>query len=397
MQAGLLKPVEGDRLLNDVLGGRSTEAALRDTAGAFLACFPRQDRFRACNALSLLLRDDLAGLLGGPQRVAAYFILSIVHCENKQPETSYLYHNPFYRLLAKLVLSKDTPAVERAAIHRILVSGYTNEIQSATPVALLDYSARSAPAITACDPAKLSSSITFEPEPGVRFWRDIGNKGAKRAGNFSNASSQHARSAPGGRSLEAPGGREVPWNLSSETIEEALRAPLLPSRQQDLISRIKAQPHSDPQFTRELCGFDSTCLPLLVENNPPVAVELLRKVLGAGQLQDLMLEYFAALVGMEMSVHAMEVFKALICDSSIPTDITNLYITNCIAKCHGVKDTYMQNRLVRLLSVFLQSLVRSKSAQLRDMVIEIQSFCIEFSRVKEAATLFRMLKTIEQA
>lgn len=119
-------------------------------------------------------------------------------------------------------------------------------------------------------------------------------------------------------------------------------------------------------------GLTPQNLPKLVENNPLIAHECLLRVLST-EPEAVKNEYLSALVGMDMSLHSMEVVNRLamhnVSDDDDDDDdeepilhpeYISLFISSCIATCENMQDRHSQNRLVRLICVFIQSLLRNK-------------------------------------
>lgn len=124
-------------------------------------------------------------------------------------------------------------------------------------------------------------------------------------------------------------------------------------------------------------GLTPQNLPKLVEHNPLIAHECLLIVL-SNSSEPIKNEFLSALVGMDMTLHTMEVVNRLAThnvhggggEPILHPEYVNLFITSCIASCENIQDRHGQNRLVRLVCVFIQSLLRNNIVH-----VQVRLFC----------------------
>ncbi|EPS69283.1 hypothetical protein M569_05480 [Genlisea aurea] len=417
------------------------DRSLEEIVADFISKFPASIQFQACSALDFLTADRKEKLLKPTQRLIAFAIIYQAYAS--LPPSS----NPFISKLLDVACDEEAEKYERAFVLQLLGSSSSTsgkeliKLSAADYIKSFDISSHSFPqrehlqkqyiVKTQREPFKSifkdssvrnvlpdpdvprgcdSNSSEFDAQPSVTPKIGSGSRDEVVSGLLSSLSleglgPQWIRPLPPRLPvmdgellwLNPDMNHELLWDygMCADTsrgaavrnlIAKALKGSLIPAQQEQVLVELA----NDPKLVYH-CGLTPKKLPDLVENNPMIAVEVLVKLVNSPEIS----EYIRVLVNMEMSLHSMEVVNRLTTTIELPTEFLHTYISNCISACQSIKDRYMQNRHVRLVCVFLQSLIRNKIINVHDIFIELQAFCIEFSRIREAAGLFRLLKTLE--
>nr|VZI29034.1 unnamed protein product [Spirometra erinaceieuropaei] len=183
-------------------------------------------------------------------------------------------------------------------------------------------------------------------------------------------------------------GHSSPTFELRQLMSTALTSALTQAQQQIMVQSIK----EDPNLIHSL-GLTSENFTNLVNRNPVVAIEILLGLISTPEVNT----YLSSLVKMNITVNSMEVVNRVAALVALPSEFIHTFISNCISTCQGTQDKYVQVRLVRLVCVLIQSLIRNKIIDVHNggILVEVQSFCLEFNKIRDANTLYRLIKSIE--
>ncbi|CAD8212503.1 unnamed protein product [Paramecium octaurelia] len=132
----------------------------------------------------------------------------------------------------------------------------------------------------------------------------------------------------------------------------------------------------------------------LVEHNPQFVSDIITKLHQSGMNVH---EYLNYLIHIKATIQTLELVNQLTKNITLPDQFLNMFITSCIETCEEVKQNQQQlTRQVRLVSVFIKTLIKQKTFNPKKIYVELQGFCLEFSSIQEATQLFKAIKNAVQ-
>ncbi|CAG8497176.1 5792_t:CDS:2 [Ambispora leptoticha] len=153
------------------------------------------------------------------------------------------------------------------------------------------------------------------------------------------------------------------------------------------------------------CNLSPEMLPDLIENNPRIAIEALLHLLSSHRIGQY-LQVLVSSINVSRDSNttdavtrlrsSMEVVNRLATAWQLPPEFLHKYISNCIRACDESENQNIQYRQVRLVCLFLQSLISNNIIDINEYFIEIQAFSVQYSRIREAAGLLRSLAAFER-
>ena len=122
-------------------------------------------------------------------------------------------------------------------------------------------------------------------------------------------------------------------------------------------------------------------LPDLVTHNPTIAKEILVIMTNTHEIS----KYYDVLSQMRLSISLLEVFDCLQHHVDFPKEFILLFVKNCMEQCSSQGSKSLQkNRHVRIVVVFLQSILKQRVVDFEDISPSIKQFCVEHIKSKEA-------------
>ncbi|CAD8092792.1 unnamed protein product [Paramecium primaurelia] len=141
------------------------------------------------------------------------------------------------------------------------------------------------------------------------------------------------------------------------------------------------------------CGFTCQRLPIIIEKNKEIAHFLLIQICNLEGFE----EFLEVFIQIDVTQNTLELFAQLFGELKLPQEYITQYINYCIDFCNNIKEKQQQNKLVRFVSVFIQQMLKQKAFVTKDILTDLQAFCIEFSKVGEVSKLFKLVKGQEPA
>ncbi|CAD8197450.1 unnamed protein product [Paramecium pentaurelia] len=136
------------------------------------------------------------------------------------------------------------------------------------------------------------------------------------------------------------------------------------------------------------CGFTCQRLPIIIEKNKEIAHFLLIQICNLEGFE----EFLEVFIQIDVTQNTLELFAQLFGELKLPQEYITQYINYCIDFCNNIKEKQQQNKLVRFVSVFIQQMLKQKAFVTKDILTDLQAFCIEFSKVGEVSKLFKLVK-----